>query len=83
MLYARVIKEDKLINTLLFGAGSNGLRTKRALDDSNAVNVIGFIDDDPAKIGRSIEGLSVSAFRREIRKLIENKQMSANHHHLF
>ena len=75
LLYARVIKEDKLINTLLFGAGSNGLRTKRALDDSNAVNVIGFIDDDPAKIGRSIEGLSVVRLGEKLEQLIENKQV--------
>ena len=75
LLYARVIKEDKLINTLLFGAGSNGLRTKRALDDSNAVNVIGFIDDDPAKIGRSIEGLSVVSIGEKLERLIDNKQV--------
>ncbi|MDB9821187.1 polysaccharide biosynthesis protein [Flavobacteriaceae bacterium] len=75
LLYARVIKEDKLINTLLFGAGPNGLRTKRALDDSNAVNVIGFIDDDPAKIGRSIEGLSVVSLGQKLEKLIENKKV--------
>ena len=47
LLYARVTKEEKLLNTLLFGAGANGLRTKRALDDSNAVNVLAFIDDEP------------------------------------
>jgi len=75
LLYARVTKEDKLINTLLFGAGPNGLRTKRALDDSNAVNVIGFIDDDPAKIGRSIEGLSVVSLGQKLEKLIENKKV--------
>ena len=75
LLYARVIKEDKLINTLLFGAGPNGLRTKRALDDSNAVNVIGFIDDDPAKIGRSIEGLSVVSLGQKLEKLVENKKV--------
>ena len=75
LLYARATKEDKLINTLLFGAGPNGLRTKRALDDSNAVNVIGFIDDDPAKIGRSIEGLSVVSLGQKLEKLIENKKV--------
>ena len=75
LLYARAIKENKLVNTLLFGAGSNGLRTKRALDDSNAVNVIGFIDDDPAKIGRSIEGLSVVRLGKRLEKLIENKKV--------
>lgn len=75
LLYARATKEEERINTLLFGAGSNGLRTKRALDDSNAVNVLGFIDDDPAKIGRSIEGLSVVSLDQKLEKLIENKKI--------
>ena len=75
LLYARVIKEDKLINTLLFGAGDNGLQTKRALDDSNTVNVLGFIDDDPAKIGRSIEGISVVQLNEKLERLIAHKKV--------
>ena len=75
LLYARVTKEEKLINTLLFGAGDNGLRTKRALDDSNAVNVLGFIDDDPVKIGRSIEGLTVVSLDHRLEKLLEDKKV--------
>lgn len=75
LLYARVTKEDKLINTLLFGAGDNGLRTKRALDDSNAVNVLGFIDDDPVKIGRSIEGLTVVSLDHRLEKLLEDRKV--------
>lgn len=75
LLYARVTKEEKLVNTLLVGAGSNGLRTKRALDDSNAVNVLGFIDIDPIKIGRSIEGLSVVSLGPKLEKLIEDKNV--------
>ena len=75
LLYARVIKEDKLINTLLFGAGDNGLQTKRALDDSNTVNVLGFIDDDPAKIGRSIEGIAVVQLNEKLERLIAHKKV--------
>lgn len=76
LLYARVSKEDKLINTLLFGAGDNGLRTKRALDDSNTVNVLGFIDDDPAKIGRSIEGIQVNPLNEKLERYIEDKNVA-------
>lgn len=59
LLYARASKEEKLKTTVLFGAGVNGLMIKRALDDSNSVNVVAFIDDDKNKIGRSIEGIYV------------------------
>ena len=75
LLYARVTKEEKLINTLLFGAGANGLRTKRALDDSNAVNVLAFIDDSSGTVGRSIEGLSVMRLDEKLEKFIENKKV--------
>ena len=75
LLYARAIKEQKLINTVLFGAGPNGLRTKRALDDSNAVNVLAFIDDDPGTVGRSIEGLTVMRLNEKLEKFIENKNV--------
>ena len=75
LLYARVTKEEKLLNTLLFGAGANGLRTKRALDDSNAVNVLAFIDDDPGTLGRSIEGLTVMGLDQKLEKFIENKKV--------
>ena len=75
LLYARVTKEEKLLNTLLFGAGANGLRTKRALDDSNAVNVLAFIDDEPGTLGRSIEGLTVMRLDEKLEKFIENKNV--------
>ena len=75
LLYARVTKEEKLLNTLLFGAGANGLRTKRALDDSNAVNVMAFIDESSGTVGRSIEGLSVMRLNDKLEKFIENKNV--------
>ena len=43
LLYAKVSKEEKLTATILFGAGANGLKAKRALDDSNSVNVLAFV----------------------------------------
>ena len=75
IVYARVTKEEQLLNTLLLGAGDNGRRTKRALDDSNAVNVLAFIDDDPAKIGRSIEGISVYALDKNLERLLQKNEV--------
>jgi FlaA1/EpsC-like NDP-sugar epimerase len=43
---------------LIYGAGESGLITKRILDRDAAIKykVVGFIDDDPKKKGRSLEG---------------------------
>ena len=59
LLYHRSIAVTEKTPTLLFGAGTNGLNAQRALMNSSSIQVLGFIDDDPAKIGRSIEGLPV------------------------
>ena len=75
LLYARISKEDKLTSTILFGAGVNGLMAKRALDDSNTVNVIAFIDDDKTKVGRSIEGISVFALDEKLKKTLEQQNI--------
>tara|TARA_Y100000768_G_scaffold363293_1_gene322818 strand:- start:4316 stop:6148 length:1833 start_codon:yes stop_codon:yes gene_type:complete len=70
ILYNRTIKDDKRLSTLLYGAGTNGLRVKRALDDSNSTKVIGFLDDDKSKIGRTIEGLPVQSLNNKLQKII-------------
>jgi len=74
LLFVRISKEEKLTNTLLFGAGINGVMTKKALDDSNLQHVSAFIDDDKAKIGRSIEGKKVLALNEKLLNFVnENK----------
>ena len=75
LLYVRVSKEQKLTATILFGAGINGLMAKRALDDSNSVNVIAFVDDDKTKVGRSIEGISVFALDEKLKKIVEQRNI--------
>ena len=59
LLYHRSIAVTEKTPTLLFGASTNGLNAQRALMNSSSIQVLGFVDDDPAKIGRSIEGLPV------------------------
>ncbi|MGZ3862782.1 MAG: polysaccharide biosynthesis protein [Bacteroidia bacterium] len=50
--------ERERINILIYGAGESGIITKRTLDRDASVKykVIGFIDDDLKKKGRSLEG---------------------------
>ncbi len=46
---------------LIYGAGSAGLITKNVLlqDQSRPTKVVGFVDNNPGKIGKSIEGVYV------------------------
>ena len=76
LLFASISKEEKITNSLLFGAGVNGVMIKKALDDSNTHNVKGFIDDDLSKIGRSIEGKRVMALETKLLKYVSENKIS-------
>ena len=53
--------EKQKTNVIIYGAGESGLITKRTLDRDAAVKykVIGFVDDDEKKKGRSLEGVFI------------------------
>lgn len=44
---------------LIYGAGETGIQTAAAIASARQYTLIGFVDDDPAKIGRSINGAEV------------------------
>ncbi|TAM03067.1 MAG: polysaccharide biosynthesis protein [Paraburkholderia sp.] len=44
---------------LIYGAGAAGVQTASALGIGRQFVLLGFIDDDPAKIGRSINGVDI------------------------
>lgn len=46
---------------LIFGAGAAGVQTASALAQSGQYVLRGFVDEDPAKVGRSINGVPVFA----------------------
>ena len=46
---------------LIFGAGMAGVQTAAALEVSSQFKLLGFVDDDGAKVGRSINGVMVYA----------------------
>lgn len=50
-------------NTLIYGAGSSGLITHTAItkESNSPYNIIGFIDDNPSKTGKTIDGVLVYA----------------------
>lgn len=49
------------MNVLIYGAGEAGIITKRTLDRDAAIKykVVGFIDDNTEKLGRSLEGIFI------------------------
>ena len=46
---------------LIYGAGEAGVQTASALDVMREFSVRGFVDDDPGKIGRTINGVPIIA----------------------
>ena len=44
---------------LIYGAGDSGVQTAAALTNARQFVLAGFVDDDPAKAGRSINGVTV------------------------
>ena len=46
---------------LIFGAGTAGVQTATALAISGGAALLGFVDDDSSKVGRSINGIPVYA----------------------
>ncbi len=64
-------------NAVIFGAGEFGLITKQVIDyDQNSVlKVVGFLDDDPRKIGNIINGVQVFKAATELPYLIEKYEV--------
>ncbi len=48
-------------NLLVYGAGTAGVQTASALQVSGQFKLVGFVDDDATKIGRSINGMPIFA----------------------
>lgn len=64
-------------DVVIYGAGELGFTTKRSIyqDISNKYNVIGFIDDDPQKIGKKIDNLIIYSYK-ELKKLLESRSIA-------
>jgi FlaA1/EpsC-like NDP-sugar epimerase len=55
------VAEKPMYRLLIYGAGAAGIQTAAALVDNRQYALLGFIDDDPAKQGRTINGIFVFA----------------------
>ncbi len=66
-----------LVNTLIVGAGQLGMITKNTLANRGSTNykVIGFVDENYGKIGKTIEGIQVFHFDEITNIFIEKKKI--------
>ncbi len=69
--YTRTIKKTKK-NILVYGAGELGIAVKRTFDHDPTSNriIVGYLDDNPGKIGKSIDGIKIFS-SNELLKVIE------------
>jgi FlaA1/EpsC-like NDP-sugar epimerase len=61
-LYLQTMRKgSEQVHVAIFGAGEAGLIAKRALDreGSAEMHVVAFIDDDPHKVGKKLEGVDI------------------------
>ncbi|MDC0980115.1 nucleoside-diphosphate sugar epimerase/dehydratase [Bdellovibrionales bacterium] len=74
--YGNQVRAGK--RTLIYGAGSNGrvLSSHFRSDPGQAANLIGFVDDAPAKQGISIAGTTVLGSGDDLERLIEKHEIT-------
>jgi FlaA1/EpsC-like NDP-sugar epimerase len=57
---------------IIYGAGESGVITKRTLDRDagSRYKVFAFVDDDPAKVGKTLEGIRIYRAETELEELL-------------
>lgn len=75
--FSRVSKKsENLNNIMIFSAGSSGIITKRAFYNSSEYKIMGFIDDDKFKIGKTLDGVTVFKLGNKLEKFIVKNDIS-------
>jgi FlaA1/EpsC-like NDP-sugar epimerase len=74
MLYESYFNEFKpAVGVFIYGAGHSGLLTKNVIQNDRGINykLLGFIDDNESKVGKTIEGVRVFNFREVLDKFVD------------
>ena len=72
--YESFINEFKpAVGVLIYGAGYSGLLTKNVIQNDRGINyqVLGFIDDNESKVGKTIEGIRVFNLVEALDKFVD------------
>ena len=85
VLYASLFSQPTFQQrVLIVGAGASGSELARALVSTpehgnpyagSGYRAVGFVDDDPSKVGNEIAGLPVLGDRYELRRLVEEQEV--------
>lgn len=78
VMYHNVLRRDSnSIATLIYGAGELGLVTKNTLLISGPSNysLVGFIDDNESKVGKTIEGIPVYHPKKITKDFVSKKEI--------
>ncbi len=57
----QLLKQNRV---LIFGAGQTGMITRHVVDSSLRMRIMGFLEDDPAKIGNVLDGVRIYSARK-------------------
>jgi FlaA1/EpsC-like NDP-sugar epimerase len=65
-------------NVLIYGAGQSGIITLNTLsqDAKSDVNIIGFIDDNSSKIGKTLAGIKIYSAEEALNGMLEKRSIS-------
>jgi|688.fasta_scaffold151212_2 FlaA1/EpsC-like NDP-sugar epimerase len=65
-------------NVLIYGAGQSGIITLNTLsqDAKSDINIIGFIDDNSSKIGKTLAGIKIYSAEEALNGMLEKRNIS-------
>jgi len=70
-------KNPRVERTLIFGAGEAGVKMlKELMDSQKRYKVLGYLDDDPNKKGKSLNGIPVLGGRNVLSQVVEEKEIT-------
>ncbi len=72
--YESFIREFRpSVGILIYGAGYSGMLTKNVINNDRSINytILGFIDDNESKIGKTIEGIRVYSLTEAMDKFVD------------
>lgn len=77
IIFSRVNEtSEHVYNIMVFSAGNSGIITKRAFYNSSEFKILGFIDDDKFKIGKTLDGVTVFKLGIKLNKFIIDNDIS-------
>ncbi|MBL7849434.1 MAG: polysaccharide biosynthesis protein [Cyclobacteriaceae bacterium] len=69
--------EDQMLKrsrVLIFGAGQTGIITRHVVESSKRMRVMGFLEDNPDKVGKVLDGVRIySARKPELEQLLRDR----------